>query len=66
MIASDARSRLQSLSPQPGVIRFRLTSVFVSNNRKVMDKLQADLASAQLVTQRAYQVVTALAVSGNL
>lgn len=69
--ASHARGGLQSLSTQPGVIRFGLTPVFLSNDLEVLDKLQAYLAGAigqevQLVTQRTYQEVTALLVSGNL
>lgn len=54
-----------------GVLRFGLTPVFLSNDLEVLDELQAYLTKAtgqqvQLVTQRTYQEVTALLVSGAL
>nr|8ED5_A Chain A, Putative periplasmic phosphite-binding-like protein (Pbl) PtxB-like protein designated AioX [Pseudorhizobium banfieldiae] len=53
---------------RPGVIRFGLTPVA---DLEVLDELQAYLTQAvgqevQLITQRTYQEVTALLVSGNL
>lgn len=68
---SPAGSELLSVPPRPGVIRFGLTPVFLSNDLEVLDELQAYLVRAvgqevQLVTQRTYQEVTALLVSGNL
>lgn len=52
-------------------IRFGLTPVFLSNDLEVLDELQTYLSEAtgydvELVTQRTYQEVTALLVSGNL
>lgn len=60
-----------SAPPREGSIRVGLTPVFLSNDLEVLDELQAYLAAAmkrdvQLVTQRTYQEVTALLVSGNL
>lgn len=60
-----------SVVPKEGSVRFGLTPVFLSNDLEVLDELQAYLASSlkrdvQLVTQRTYQEVTALLVSGNL
>lgn len=71
LAASEARSEAVSGSSQPGVIRFGLTPDFLSNDLEVLDELQVNLAGAigpdvQLVTQRTYQEVTALLVSGNL
>jgi len=71
LAASNARSEPSSLAPQAGVIRFGLTPVFLSNDLEVLDELQAYLSGAvgqkvQLVTQRTYQEVTALLISGNL
>ncbi len=68
---SPAGSELLSVPPRPGVIRFGLTPVFLSNDLEVLDELQAYLVRAvgqevQLVTQRTYQEVTALLVSGIL
>lgn len=56
---------------KPDIIRFGLTPVFLSNDLEVTDELQAYLTKAtgqevQLVTQRTYQEVTALLVSGAL
>lgn len=52
-------------------IRFGLTPVFLSNDLDVLDELQSYLSDAiarpvELVTQRTYQEVTALLVSGSL
>lgn len=52
-------------------IRFGLTPVFLSNDIEVLDELQSYLSEAtgydvELVTQRTYQEVTALLVSGSL
>ncbi|KDR86836.1 phosphonate ABC transporter substrate-binding protein [Agrobacterium tumefaciens GW4] len=71
LAASNARSEPSSLASQAGVIRFGLTPVFLSNDLEVLDELQAYLSGAvgqkvQLVTQRTYQEVTALLISGNL
>lgn len=57
--------------PKEGALRFGLTPVFLSNDLEVLDELQAYLSEStrqdvQLVTQRTYQEVTALLVSGNL
>lgn len=69
--ASSAKSEPSSGAPQAGVIRFGLTPVFLSNDLEVLDELQVYLSGAvgqkvQLVTQRTYQEVTALLISGNL
>jgi phosphonate transport system substrate-binding protein len=71
LAASNAQSEIVSAELRPGVIRFGLTPVFLSNDLEVLDELQAYLTRAigeevQLVTQRTYQEVTALLVSGNL
>lgn len=71
LAASNAQSEIVSAALRPGSIRFGLTPVFLSNDLKVLDELQAYLTRAigeevQLVTQRIYQEVTALLVSGNL
>lgn len=52
-------------------VRFGLTPVFLSNDIEVLDDLQTYLSAAtghavELVTQRTYQEVTALLVSGSL
>ncbi|MFN3634812.1 MAG: periplasmic arsenite-binding protein AioX [Rhizobium rhizophilum] len=70
LAASNANGETTG-SPHPGIIRFGLTPVFLSNDLEVLDELQAYLTRAigqavQLVTQRTYQEVTALLVSGNL
>lgn len=69
--ASKAKGETVSGLPHSSVIRFGLTPVFLSNDLEVLDEFQAYLAEAtgrevQLVTQRTYQEVTALLVSGNL
>ncbi|MBY3246142.1 PhnD/SsuA/transferrin family substrate-binding protein [Rhizobium laguerreae] len=69
--ALPASSTEAGFEASPGVIRFGLTPVFLSNDLEVIDELQAYLTKAtgqavQLVTQRTYQEVTALLVSGAL
>lgn len=69
--ATGARGVESIAMAREGSIRFGLTPVFLSNDLEVLDELQAYLAAAtrrevQLVTQRTYQEVTALLVSGNL
>lgn len=69
--ALPARSNEAGFQSSGGVLRFGLTPVFLSNDLEVLDELQAYLTRAtgqqvQLVTQRTYQEVTALLVSGAL
>ncbi|WP_172724350.1 PhnD/SsuA/transferrin family substrate-binding protein [Neorhizobium tomejilense] len=77
MIASAASVAAPALGAElapavkEGTLRFGLTPVFLSNDLEVLDELQGYLSEAtqqevQLVTQRTYQEVTALLVSGNL
>ncbi|MFN7026391.1 MAG: PhnD/SsuA/transferrin family substrate-binding protein [Pseudorhizobium sp.] len=60
-----------TVSPRRDPVRFGLTPVFLSNDLEVLDELEAYLADVmrrdvQLITQRTYQEVTALLVSGSL
>jgi phosphonate transport system substrate-binding protein len=69
--ATGERGVEATAAAREDLIRFGLTPVFLSNDLEVLDELQAYLAATtgrevQLVTQRTYQEVTALLVSGNL
>ncbi|MGJ7040898.1 phosphonate transport system substrate-binding protein [Shinella sp. BE166] len=68
---SLALPKVASAARAERTIRFGLTPVFLSNDLDVLDELQSYLAEAvarpvELITQRTYQEVTALLVSGSL
>jgi phosphonate transport system substrate-binding protein len=70
-LALGASATRATSGPDRLRIRFGLTPVFLSNDLEVLDELQTYLSDAtgydvELVTQRTYQEVTALLVSGSL